>query len=62
MKGKVKELRIEDWDRLKFNDDRQNVIAENFDDLKNALLSYLEGKEQEGLSGARLPFLSVEVV
>jgi putative CRISPR-associated protein (TIGR02619 family) len=36
----VNSLGLKDWSRLKFNDDRQEVIARNFDALKKALLGF----------------------
>jgi putative CRISPR-associated protein (TIGR02619 family) len=46
--GRVKEevdrLGLGDWDRLKFDDDRQNKIGSNFNRLEPLLLNYLKGK------------------
>lgn len=40
VRKEVEGLSLKDWDRLKFNDDRQNVIKENFDDMKKLLLNF----------------------
>jgi putative CRISPR-associated protein (TIGR02619 family) len=44
VRKEVEGLGLEDWDRLKFNDDRQNVIKENFDDMKKLLLNFIKSK------------------
>jgi putative CRISPR-associated protein (TIGR02619 family) len=44
VRKEVEGLSLKDWDRLKFNDDRQNVIKENFDDMKKLLLNFMRSK------------------
>jgi len=44
VKERIEELGLGDWDRLKFNDDRQSKIGSNFNALKSLLLDYLRGK------------------
>jgi putative CRISPR-associated protein (TIGR02619 family) len=44
VRKEVEGLHLENWDRLKFNDDRQNVIKENFDDMKKLLLNFIKSK------------------
>jgi putative CRISPR-associated protein, APE2256 family len=44
VRKEVEGLSLKDWDRLKFNDDRQNVIKENFDDMKKLLLNFIKSK------------------
>ena len=40
----VEPLGLKDWDRLKFDDDRQEKIRHNFESLKSVLLDYLKAK------------------
>jgi putative CRISPR-associated protein, APE2256 family len=44
VRKEVEGLSLKDWDRLKFNDDRQNVIKEKFDDMKKLLLNFIKSK------------------
>ncbi|MEJ2771388.1 MULTISPECIES: putative CRISPR-associated protein [unclassified Stygiolobus] len=44
VRKEVEGLSLKDWDRLKFNDDRQNVIKENFDYMKKLLLNFIKSK------------------
>jgi len=44
VRKEVEGLSLRDWDRLKFNDDRQNVIKENFDYMKKLLLNFIKSK------------------
>ena len=41
VRKEVERLGLKDWDRLKFNDDRQNKIKENSDSLRKMLLKFL---------------------
>nr|WP_252897124.1 putative CRISPR-associated protein [Metallosphaera hakonensis] len=42
LRNRVKALGIEDWDRLRFDDDRQKKIGENFVTLRDSLLDFLK--------------------
>jgi len=44
VKKEVEDLGLKDWDRLKFDDDRQNKIRDNFTALKDLLLNFLKSK------------------
>jgi len=44
VRKEVEGLGLKDWDKLKFDDDRQNVIKENFDDMKKLLLNFIKSK------------------
>jgi putative CRISPR-associated protein, APE2256 family len=44
VRKEVEGLSLKDWDRLKFNDDRQNVIKEKIDDMKKLLLNFIKSK------------------
>ena len=44
VRKEVEGLSLKDWDRLKFNDDRQNVIKEKIDDMKKLLLNFMRSK------------------
>lgn len=40
VRSPVKPLGLKDWDRLRFNDDRQEKIRQGFDNLKWVFLRY----------------------
>ncbi|AAK41629.1 putative CRISPR-associated protein [Saccharolobus solfataricus] len=44
VRKEIERLGLKDWDRLKFDDDRQNRIKENFDSLRKMLLKFIRSK------------------
>ncbi|BAB66831.1 CRISPR system ring nuclease [Sulfurisphaera tokodaii] len=44
VRKEVEKLGLKDWDKLRFDDDRQNRIKQNFDPLKSLLFNFLKSK------------------